>query len=143
MTDETFTALQYAGPASWHHLIAPTRTFPLTEETAQAAALSMDSACPYRNDISAVYALTDLAATANILSNAIANTIFTTTALDIFKEARTAAHVLHVTNMDTPTFTPTFRTYRHFKQAVDTRDPRVLAMLLIDTIRIAYHITES
>jgi hypothetical protein len=26
MTDETFTALQYAGPASWHHLIAPTHT---------------------------------------------------------------------------------------------------------------------
>lgn len=42
MTDETFTALQYAGPASWHHLIAPTHTFPLTDGTAQAAALSMD-----------------------------------------------------------------------------------------------------
>ena len=98
MTDETFTALQYAGPASWHHLIAPTHTFPLTDGTAQAAALSMDSACDYINDISAIYALTDLAATANILSNAIANTIFTTTALDIFKEARTIAHVLHVTN---------------------------------------------
>ena len=28
MTNETFTALHYAGPASWHHLIAPTRTFP-------------------------------------------------------------------------------------------------------------------
>lgn len=23
MSDETFTALQYAGPASWRHLIAP------------------------------------------------------------------------------------------------------------------------
>lgn len=23
MIDETYTALQYAGPASWHHLIAP------------------------------------------------------------------------------------------------------------------------
>lgn len=143
MTDETFTALQYAGPASWHHLIAPTRTFPLTEGTAQAAAISMDSACDRLNDISAVYALTDLAATANILSNAIANTIFTATALDIFKEARTAAHILHVTNRDTPTFNPTFRTSRHFKQAIDTQDPRVLAMLLIDVIRIAYHIAES
>lgn len=28
MTDETFTALQYAGPASWHHLIAPTHIPP-------------------------------------------------------------------------------------------------------------------
>jgi hypothetical protein len=143
MTDETFTALQYAGPASWHNLIAPTRTFPLTEGTAQAAALSMDSACGHLNDISAVYALTDLAATANILSNAIANTTFTMTALDIFKEARTAAHILHVTNRDTPAFTPTFRTYRHFKQAVDTRNPQVIVRLLVDVIRIAYHITES
>ena len=143
MVDETFTALHYAGPASWHHLIAPTRTFPINEGTAQAAALSMDSVCGHLNDISAVYALTDLAATANILSNAIANTIFTTTALDIFKEARTAAHILHVINREAPTFTPDHRTYRHFKQAVDTGDPQVVAMLLIDTIRIAYRITES
>lgn len=143
MTDETFTALHCAGPASWHHLIAPTRTLPLNEGTAQAAALTMDSACSYRNDLSAIYALTDLAATANILSNAIANTIFATTALDIFKEARTAARVIYVTNKGIPTFAPTFRTYRHFKQAIDTRDPRVLAALLIDVIRIAYHITES
>lgn len=50
--------------------------------TAQAAALSMDSAYSHLNDISAVYAL--------------ANTIFTTTALDIFKEARTAAHTLRI-----------------------------------------------
>lgn len=142
MTDETFTALQYAGPASWHHLIAPTRTFPLTEGTAQAAAISMDSVSDHFDDISAVYALTDLAATANILSNAIANIIFTATALDIFKEARTAAHVLQVINRNTPTFNPTFRTYRHFKQAVDTRDPQVIAMLLIDVIRIANHLIE-
>jgi hypothetical protein len=143
MTDETFTALQYAGPASWHHLIAPTRTFPITEETALAAAQSMDAASPYRNDLPAIYTLTDLAATANILSNAIANTVFTATALDIFKEARTAAHVLYIINRDTPTFNPTFRTYRHFKRAVDTRDLQVVTMLLIDVIRIAYHITEG
>lgn len=143
MTDETFTALKYAGPASWHHLIAPTRTFPLTDGTAQAAAQSMDSAYCHRNDISAIYTLTDLAATANILSNAIANTILTTTALDIFKEARNAAHILRATNRDTPPFTPTLRTYRYFKQAVDTRDPKVIIRLLIDVIRIAYHIAES
>lgn len=103
----------------------------------------MDSLYGCRNDISAIYALTDLAATANILSNAIANTIFITTALDIFKEARTAAHILHVTNRDTPTFTPDYRTYRYFKQAVDTGDPQVIIGLLIDVIRIAYHIAES
>lgn len=26
MSDETFTAHQYASPANWHHLIAPTHT---------------------------------------------------------------------------------------------------------------------
>lgn len=109
----------------------------------QAAAISMDSVSDHLDGISAVYALTDLAATANILSNAIANTIFTATALDIFKDARTAAHVLQVINRNTPTFNPTFRTYRHFKRAIDTRDPQVVAMLLIDVIRIAYHITEG
>ena len=36
MVDETFTALQYAGPASWHHLIAPTRTIPLTTHSIHA-----------------------------------------------------------------------------------------------------------
>lgn len=43
MTDETQAALQYAGPGSWHHLIAPTRTFPLTDDTIEMAATSMDS----------------------------------------------------------------------------------------------------
>lgn len=76
----------------------------------------MDSACDHPNGISAVYALTDLAATANILQ---------------------------VINRNTPTFNPTFRTYRYFKQAADTLDPQVIAMLLIDVIRIAYTITES
>lgn len=51
MTDETQAALQYAGPASWHHLIAPTRTFFLTQGTIQAAALSMDSTYGRLNDI--------------------------------------------------------------------------------------------
>ena len=67
----------------------------------------------------------------------------TASRIDIFKEARTAAHILHVTNRDTPTFNPTFRTYRHFEQAIETRDPQVIIRLLIDVIRIAYNITES
>lgn len=41
MTDETFTALHYAGPANWHHLIAPTRTFPLTEFSIHSIAYAM------------------------------------------------------------------------------------------------------
>lgn len=40
MNNETPAALTYAGPDSWHHLIAPTHTFPLTEATIQAAALT-------------------------------------------------------------------------------------------------------
>lgn len=52
MTDETRAALQCAGPDSWHHLIAPTRTFPLTDDAIEVAALSMDSTlnCPYSID---------------------------------------------------------------------------------------------
>lgn len=41
MTDETFTALQYAGPANWHHLIAPTRTFHLTEFSINSIAFAL------------------------------------------------------------------------------------------------------
>ena len=143
MTDETRAALQCAGPDSWHHLIAPTRTFPLTDDTIEMAALSMDSTlnCPY--SIDAIPALTDLAATANILANAIANSQQAAGAQSVFKLTRVAAHALDNINKDTPSFTPTLNTYRHFKRAAETRDPQVLSMLLIDIIRTANHIIES
>lgn len=143
MTDETFTALKYAGPANWHHLIAPTRTFPLTDDTIEMAATSMDSTlnCPY--DIGAITTLVDLAAAANILANAIANCKQVAGAQSIFKLTRAAAHTLDIINKDTPSFTPTFNTYRHFKRAAETRDSQVLSMLLIDVIRIANHITKN
>lgn len=57
MTDETHAALQRAGPDSWHHLIARTRTFPLTDDTTEMAAPSMDSTinCPYSIDAIPAY----------------------------------------------------------------------------------------
>lgn len=42
MIDET-TAPHHAGPANWHHLIAPTK-MPMSAGTIQAATLSMDAA---------------------------------------------------------------------------------------------------
>lgn len=143
MTDETFTALHCAGPASWHHLIAPTRTFPLTEFSIHSIAFAMSPGYEKLSDNDHVVRLGALAAAANLTSNAIANAIFTTTALGIFKEARTAAHVLHATNKNTPTFIPNVSTYKHVARALRTNDPQVLSMLLIDIIRTANHITES
>ncbi len=101
----------------------------------------LDPNCPY--DICAITTLVDLAAAANILANAIANCKQVAGAQSIFKLTRAAAHILDIINKDTPSFTPTFCTYRHFKRAAETRDSQVLSMLLIDVIRIANHITES
>lgn len=141
MIDETVPALHYAGPNSWHHLIASTHASPLTESTSQAASLAMDSAVGHFKGIEAIFALSDLPAAAIILSNAIANTTLTTNAHSIFEGARATAHILDNIATNTPRFTPTFRTATHFKRAADTNDPQILAMLLIDTIRIANHIT--
>ena len=143
MIDETYAALQYAGPASWHHLIAPTKTFTLTEATMHSAALSMDAVVSNAGSIALIYALTDLCATSAILSNAIANTTFTRNARDVFEEARLAANLLDVINKNSPAFNPSFRTYRYFKQAMGTRDRQVLHFLLVDTIRVGNHIIKK
>ena len=143
MTDETFTVLHYAGPANWHHLIAPTRTFPLTEATMQASASAIDSTLGNLNEIEAIFALTDLASAACILSNAVANAIFPASAQDIFKDARTTAKLLDTRNKHTPNYKPTIGTYNAFLRAAKTNDPQVLALLLIDIIRIANHITKG
>lgn len=143
MIDETAPALHCAGPNSWHHLIASTRALPLTESTSQAASLAMDSAVGHFKGIEATFALSSLAAAAVILSNAIANTTLTANARSIFEGARATARTLDSIAANTPRFTPTFRTATHFKRAVDTNDPQILAMLLIDTIRIAFHIVSN
>ena len=143
MIDETFTALQYAGPASWHHLIAPTRTFPLTEFSIHSIAYAMSPGDRKLSDNEPVVLLGALAAAANLTSNAVANKLFVTTALDIFKEARIAAHILHVANNGLPHVATDARTYKHVARALKTNDPQVLSMLLIDIIRTAYRITES
>lgn len=137
MIDETFTALQYAGPASWHHLIAPTRTFPLTEFSIHSIAYAMSPGDRNLSDNEPVVILGILATAANLTSNAIANSIFTADAHTIFKDARTTAGLLDATNKKLPQFTPNMSTYKHVARALRTNDPQVLSMLLIDIIRTA------
>ena len=135
-------ALQAADPDNWDHSIAPT-DFPLTEATAQAASLSIDSAVNTIGGISNLFALHDLAAAATILANAVANTTPSMDATEAFKEARFIAHTLDTINKNTPRFNPDFRTYRHLRQAITTNSPTVLAALLVDVIRIANHIATN
>ena len=140
MHDETSLALKQAGPDNWHHLIAPTKTFPLTEGTTQFAALAMDSTVGLCRSIATTTALADLAGAALVLSNAIANGALAANAQEAFKEARNTANYLDAISSHTPAFTPTFRTYAYFKRALDTRDTSVLVALLIDVIRVANHL---
>lgn len=143
MVDETFTALHYAGPANWHHLIAPTRTFPLTEFSIHSIAYAMSPGDRELSNNEPVVRLGTLAAAANLTSNAIANITFTADAHIIFKDARMTAAILDATNKNLPQFTPNVSTYKHVARALRTNDPRVLSMLLIDIIRTATHIAES
>ena len=143
MTDETFTALHYAGPASWHHLIAPTRTFPLTELSIHSIAFAMSPGDRKLNSNEPVVQLGILAAAANLTSNAIAHNIFAADAHIIFKDARMTAAILDAANKGLPQFTPTVSTYKHVVRALRTNDPQVLSMLLIDIIRTANHIIEN
>lgn len=143
MIDETFTALQYAGPASWHHLISPTRTFPLTEPSIHFIAFAMSPGDRKLSGNEPVAQLGALAAAANLTSNAIANSIFVADANTIFKDARMTAALLDATNKGLPQFTPNVSTYKHVARALRTNDPQVLSMLLIDIIRTANHITNN
>ena len=143
MTDETHAALHYAGPDNWHHLIAPTRTFPLTEFSIHSIAYAMSPGDRRLSGNEPVVRLGILAAAANLTSNAIANIIFTADAHIIFKDARMTAALLDATNKNLPQFTPNVSTYKHVARALRTNDPQVLSMLLIDIIRTANHIIES
>ena len=143
MSDETFTALQDAGPASWHPLIAPTRTFPLTEFSTHSIAYAMSPGDRKLGGNEPVVQLGALAAAANLTSNAIANSIFTADANTIFKDARMTAAILDATNKNLPQFTPAVSTYKNVVRALKTNDPQVLSMLLIDIIRTATHIVNN
>jgi hypothetical protein len=143
MSDETFTALHYAGPANWHHLIAPTRTFPLTEFSIHSIAYAMSPGDRELSGNEPAVRLGTLAAAANLTSNAIANIIFTADAHIIFKDARMTAALLDATNKKLPQFIPNVSTYKHVARALRTNDPQVLSMLLIDIIRTATHITNN
>lgn len=140
MADETFTALHYAGPANWHHLIAPTRTFPLTEFSIHSIAFAMSPEGRRLSDNEPVTRLGALAAAANLTSNAIANSIFAADAHTIFKDARMTASLLDATNKGLPRVTINVSTYKTVARALRTNDPRVLSMILIDIIRTANHI---
>lgn len=143
MTDKTHATLQCAGPDSWHHLIAPTRTFPLTEFSTHSIAFAMSPGDRELSGNEPVVQLGILAAAANLISNAIANSIFTADAHIIFKDARMTAAILDATNKKLPQFTPNVSTYKYVARALRTNDPQVLAMLLIDIIRTANHITNN
>lgn len=143
MTNETFTALQYAGPANWHHLIAPTRTFPLTEFSIHAIAFAMSPGDRKLSGNEPVVQLSALAAAANLTANAIAHNIFIADAHIIFKDARMTAALLDATNKGLPQFTPNVSTYKHVARALRTNTPQVLSMLLIDIIRAANHIVNN
>ena len=143
MVDETYTALQFAGPASWHHLIAPTKTFPLTEFSTHSIAFAMSPGDRKLSGNELMIHLGALAAAANLTSNAIANSIFTADAHAIFKDARTTAAILDATNKGLPQFTPNVATYKHVARALRTNDPQVLSMILIDIIRTANHIAKG
>lgn len=143
MTDETYTALQYAGPANWHHLIAPTRTFPLTEFSIHSIAFAMSPGDRCLSDNEPVVQLGVLAAATNLTANAIANNIITADAHTIFKDARMTATILDATNKKLPQFTPNVSTYKHVARALKTNDQQVLYALLVDIIRTANHIIES
>ena len=131
MSDETFTALQYAGPASWHHLIAPTRTFPLTEFSIHSIAYAMSPGDRELSNNEPVVQLGARAAAANLTSNAIANSIFTADANTIFDDARMTAAILDITNKKLPQFTPNVSTYKHVARALRTNSPQVLSQSLI------------
>lgn len=143
MSDETFTALHYAGPANWHHLIAPTRTFPLTEFSIHSIAYAMSPGERKLSGNEPVVQLGTLATAANLTSNAIAHNIFTADAHIIFKDARMTAAILDAINKKLPQFTPRVSTYKHVTRALRTNDPQVLSMLLIDIIRTATHIANN
>ena len=143
MVDETFTILHYAGPATWHQNIAPSRT----DMDPNAIIINIGSALnacigPRSTELN-ILTLAELSVAANLLSNKIANTIFVADAQTVFKDARTTAAILDATNKNLPQFTPDVSTYKNVVRALRTNSPQVLSMLLIDTIRTANHITES
>lgn len=144
MTDETFTILQYAGPATWHQTIAPSRT----DMDPNAITINIGSALnacigPRSTELN-ILTLAELSVAANILSNKIANMIFVADALTIFKDARMVANILDAINKAPhPVFVPPFKKMQPMMRAARSNDPAVLSMLLIDVIRIANHIAES
>ena len=142
MVDETSIILQYAGPASWHHLIAPARTNMADNAIITNIGSALNACTGPRSTELNILTLAELSVAANLLANKIANTIFTADAQTIFKYARTTAHLLDATAKTThPAFVPPFKKIQPMMKAARSNNPTVLSTLLIDIIRIANHIT--
>ena len=143
MIDEIPAILAFAGPDEWHHLIAPTRTNLTTQGAATLVGSALGACSGPRSDTLNITTLTELAAASIIISNKIANTLFTISALAVFEEARRTARIL---KNNTPTRHPAFN--RPFIRStamlkvVRSEDPAVLTWLLVDIIRVADHIVD-
>ena len=143
MTDETFTILQYAGPATWHQNIAPSRTDMAPNAIITNVGSALNACIGPRSTELNILTLTELSVAANLLSNKIANAIFVADALTIFKDARMVANILDAINKAPhPAFVPPFTKMQPMMRAARSNDPTILSMLLIDVIRIANHIIE-
>lgn len=143
MADETFTILHYAGPATWHQNIAPSRTDMDPNAIITNIGSALNACIGPRSTELNILTLAELSVAANLLSNKIANTIFVADAQTTFKDARMVANILDAINKTPhPAFVPPFKKTQPMMRAARSNDPAVLSMLLIDVIRIAYHITE-
>ena len=145
IADDTPNAIYLAGPTNWHHLLAPTRCNPEIESIPFLFGnyLAISNRNPVRPG-NAIAALSGLSATAIILSNLIANDVFTTTAQDVFREALVVACELdryatkplswHQTNNDA---------YRAALKILRSGNTLAQAMLLVDVIRAADQLTNQ
>lgn len=143
MIDEMPAILAFAGPDKWHHLIAPTRTNLTTQGAATLVGSALNACSGPRSGTLNINTLTELATASIIVSNKIANTLFTISALTVFEEARRVARILeNKAPMTHPVFNPPSVRQIAMLQAVRSEDPAVLTWLLVDLIRIADHIVD-
>lgn len=138
MIDETFTALQYAGPASWHHLISadhanthPEAAFPILDAALKQQCTTLDSA---------LIALSGYAGAALILAYQIASHSTADAHSVLITCGRTAEDLTAINGYTQPSRKAAISA---INKILYSNDPLAHTMLLIDIIRIAYRITES
>lgn len=144
MDDETNALLYMAGPANWHHTIAPTRINMGNNTIITNINTALQGTQGPRATEFNLNALTSLQAAANILANKIADTIYIANALDIFREACITANKLDKeATAPHPAFQPSFKKAITATRILNDGDPLALSMLLVDIIRIANHTAEG